>query len=131
MKLIIRWLVAGLVTVVAFAVATWICGTLIMPLIMKNDGIRWGVATALGVAVAALAALWGHSFAALKQPPEPGASQDKPATAPKRRLTGSGSTHNKISGGTFHGTVTQGRDISGPVSSNVPPPSAPGPGTRG
>ena len=55
MKPLIRWLIAGLVTVAAFAVATLICGIVVLPTIMKDGGARWGVAGGLGVAVAALA----------------------------------------------------------------------------
>jgi hypothetical protein len=114
-RIIIRWTVAVLVTVAAFAASSWICGALVLSTVMKDPGIRWGVAGALGVAVAALAALWGHSFATAERPVET-ASHGTLAATPK--TTGSGSTRNKIGGGIFHGTVTQGRDISGSASSS-------------
>lgn len=63
MKPIFSWLIAALVTSGAFAMATWICGALVLPGLLKDSGVRWGLAGALGVAVAALAALWGHSYA--------------------------------------------------------------------
>ena len=85
---------------------------------MKDPGIRWVVAGALGVAVAALAALWGHSFA-IEQQPETGPGGN-PGAAPKATPTGSGNVHNKISDGTFHGPVIQGRDFSGPISVGTP-----------
>jgi hypothetical protein len=62
-KQIVRWWVAALVTVAAFSLSTWICGALVLPPMMKNPAVRWGVAAGLGVAMAALAALWGHSYA--------------------------------------------------------------------
>jgi len=58
-----RWLVAVVVTVAAFGVALWVCGALLLPLWLKSGADRWAVAAGLGVAVAALAALWGASWA--------------------------------------------------------------------
>jgi hypothetical protein len=59
----IRWLVAAMVTVAAFGVGLWACGALLLPLWLKSGADRWVVAAGLGVAVAALAALWGASWA--------------------------------------------------------------------
>jgi len=120
----LRWAVAVLVTIAAFAVATWICGAFVLT--VHDGGVRWGIAGGLGVAVAALAALWGHSYAT--------GSQEKPAS-PETRAgpSAAGGTSNAISGGTFHGPVIQGRDIDGlgfpgPSASerNPPPPPAAG-----
>lgn len=98
----LRWAVAVMVTIAAFAAATWICGAFVLP--MRDGGVRWGIAGGLGVAVAALAALWGHSYATAKH--------QKPAVEEARAApANTGRTSNKISGGTFHGPVTQGRDI--------------------
>lgn len=58
-----RWIVAGLVTILAFGFVTWITGALALERVMRSDADRWVVAAGLGVAVAALAALWGHSWA--------------------------------------------------------------------
>lgn len=58
-----RWLVVCGATVAAFSAASWLSGALILPLWIKSDGDRWVVAAGLGVAVAALAGLWGASFA--------------------------------------------------------------------
>jgi hypothetical protein len=63
LRLTVRWWVAGLVTVVAFSMSTWASGVLLLPLVLKSDADRWVVAAALGVAVAALAGLWGQSWA--------------------------------------------------------------------
>jgi hypothetical protein len=116
---IVRWSVAGIVTIAVFAVVTWICGALALPHVMKDPGVRWGVAGALGVAVAALAALWGHSFAIGEQPARTNSRNDP---GPASKTTGCGSTRNKISGGIFRGSVIQGRDISGSASSDSVPP---------
>ncbi len=118
----VRWFVAVLVTVAAFAIATWICGALILPMVMKDGGVRWGIAVGVGVATAALAALWGHSFATVKHSREPAhlPSVAEPTTA----VTGPGDTYNKISGGTFHQPVIQGRDISGSgTDTSIAPPT--------
>lgn len=117
---IVRWSVAGLVTIAVFALVSWICGALALPHVMKDPGVRWGVAGALGVAVAALAALWGHSFAIGEQPAGTNSRNDP---GPASKTTGSGSTRNRIIGGIFHGPVFQGRDISGPASSDSVPPA--------
>ena len=59
----VRWLVAAVVTVAAFGVSLWVCGALLLPLVLKSGADRWVVAAGLGVAVAALAALWGAWWA--------------------------------------------------------------------
>jgi hypothetical protein len=59
----VRWLVAAVVTVAAFGVSVWACGALLLPSVLKSGADRWVVAAALGVAVSALAALWGAWWA--------------------------------------------------------------------
>jgi hypothetical protein len=59
----LRWAVAALVTLAAVAVPTWLCGAVVLPPLLKDGAIRWGLAGVVGVALAALAALWGHSYA--------------------------------------------------------------------
>lgn len=125
---LVRWLVAGVVTVAAFAVTTWICGSLVLPVVMKDGVVRWGVAGALGVAVAALAALWGHSFAMAERSGHP--AHLSSAAEPTTTITGPGTTRNKISSGTFQQPVIQGRDISGPVIGDSIPPRTAGPGPQ-
>jgi hypothetical protein len=58
-----RWLVAGVVTVAAFGVSLWLCGAVVLPSMLKSGADRWVVAAGLGVAVAAVAALWGAWWA--------------------------------------------------------------------
>jgi hypothetical protein len=111
-KQAVRWGVAGLVTVVAFCGPAWICGALVLPTLITDPVIRWGIAGALGVALAALAALWGKTFA----------TEGRPAA-------GSGDVHNEISGGTFHAPVSLARDITGPVYLGASSPNPDPPGT--
>jgi hypothetical protein len=96
--------VAVLVTIAAFTVATWVAGAFVLP--MHDGGVRWGIAGGLGVAVAALAALWGHSYASTEH--EEPATQTAYTASPN-----AGRTSNRISGGTFYGPVIQGRSVSG------------------
>ncbi|MFH9727769.1 hypothetical protein ACH4M4_33095 [Streptomyces sp. NPDC017254] len=58
-----RWAIAVLVTVVSFAVPTWLGGALVLPSVLEDPEIRWAVASALGTAVAALVGMWGYRFA--------------------------------------------------------------------
>ena len=58
----LRWCVAGLITALVFGLVTWVAGAFVLERLMKSDADRWVVAAGLGVAVAALAALWGHSW---------------------------------------------------------------------
>ena len=74
----VRWSVALGVTVAAFAVPTWLCGAFILSPVLKDSGTRWGLAGGVGVAVAALAALWGHGFST-DEPEDP---HSEPAKAP-------------------------------------------------
>ena len=68
-----RWAVGALVTVTAFGVAAWLAGAWILVPVIASSADRWVVASGLGVAVAALAALWGHSYATKEHeaPPQP------------------------------------------------------------
>jgi hypothetical protein len=120
MKPIVRWLMAALVAVAAFAVAAWVCGAQTLSALMKDAGIRWDAAGSLGGAVAALAALCGHSFPTGGQPAETVPAR-APASAPMTTTTGSGDTRNEISNGTFYGPVIQGLDITGPISTGTAP----------
>jgi hypothetical protein len=75
----IRWLVAGLVFLAALFIATWIFEALVLPRVIKDNGVRWGAATALGAAVAAFVALWGNWYATKERIPIATAGE---ATAP-------------------------------------------------
>jgi hypothetical protein len=67
-----RWLVAAAGTVAAFGVGLWVCGALLLPSVLKSEADRWVVAAGLGVAVAALAALGGASWAGRSEESSPG-----------------------------------------------------------
>ncbi len=80
----VRWLVALVVTLVAFSGSLWVSGTLLIPIWIKSEADRWVIAAGLGVAVAALAALWGVSFAQRDEPAErvvPSGTAGRPAQA--------------------------------------------------
>jgi hypothetical protein len=67
----LKWWAAGLTVAGTFGLATWVSGAFLLPLWMKSGADRWVVAAGLGVAVSALAALWGHSWAMRESAAEP------------------------------------------------------------
>lgn len=64
-----RWLAAGLVFLAALSAATWITEAYVLRRAIKDSGVRWGVAAALGAAVAGFVALWGNWYAAKDRTP--------------------------------------------------------------
>ena len=58
-----RWTVAGLVTVAAFAVTTWVSGVFVFMRLLPSPDTRWPVAVTIGAAAAAFTGLWGQSWA--------------------------------------------------------------------
>ncbi len=111
MKQIIKWFVAVLVTVAAFSAATWASGVVLSLVHALDPDVRWGISGSVGVAVAALAALWGYGFAS-------GEREAAAADHPQDVL-------NQISGDIKGGQVIQARDIAGPVSFGSPGPRPP------
>ncbi|MFE7236384.1 hypothetical protein ACFVAF_38455 [Streptomyces sp. NPDC057596] len=78
----LRWAAAGLVTTVAFAVPTWLCGAVFLPPVVTDAAIRWGLSSALGVVLATLAVAWGQGFASrAHQEDAPPPPSDGPVTA--------------------------------------------------
>jgi hypothetical protein len=59
----LRWCVVGLLTAAAFAIVTWVVGAFVLPLVTKSGPDRWAIAVGMGAAVAAVAGLWGQSWA--------------------------------------------------------------------
>lgn len=108
-KQLSRWFVAALVTVAAFSVATWACGVLILLTLTRDPGVRWSISGGVGVAVSALAALWGHGFASQAREAAKNLDPDYPQDV-----------HNEITGGVEGGYVVQARDLHGPVSFGNP-----------
>ena len=122
----VRWLVAGLVTAVTFSVVAWIAGAVLLPPLMKSSTDRLAVAVGLGGAMAALAGLWGQSWAT-RENQAPSSEDAGRGRAPSGRGPAPGNVRNEISGGTQHGPVIQGRDFFGPISPGAtsPPPEDP------
>ena len=100
----VKWLVAGLVTAVAFGVTTAVLGALVLPVVMASAADRWVVAGSAGVAVAAVAGLWGQSWATRDSADESaeGAGGPGPGAGPS------------AAGG--ERSVSAGRDITGIAS---------------
>lgn len=94
-----RWTVGGLVTVAAICAATWICGALILPIVMKSHSNQWSVARLIAAftgIVALFSYRWGFATArrsADESPRKitiarPGA---KVTVAPRQRIAVTGS----------------------------------------
>jgi hypothetical protein len=91
---IARWLVAAGMTLGVFSVSLWISGAFILPLWVKSGPDRWVIATGVGVAIAALAALWGVGFARHEQQ-----GNAAPADSPHRsemEMTSTASEHGRV-----------------------------------
>ncbi|MFI9771844.1 hypothetical protein ACIHJG_34010 [Streptomyces sp. NPDC052415] len=131
----IRWAAAVLVTVAAFTVSTWLCGAVVLPSMLKDPAIRWGLASALGGAMAALAASWGHGFATRarrEDPPRTPSGGSVQATG-ERAVAIHGNPAGDISTGDTRiprtpADPTARREPAPPDASPAPPP-APQPGT--
>jgi hypothetical protein len=126
MERFVRWVVAALVTAAAFAVPTWICGALVLPSVLKDPAIRWGLACALGVAMAALAALWGHDFATQTQ--ENAGDRESPGRVVRasggRAVAVGGSNRGSISTGGTAAPYQFPRPVAGGRSPNPQWPAA-------
>jgi hypothetical protein len=59
----LRWWVAGVGSLAAFAAASWISGVLILTRLLPSGDVRWPAALGVGAAAAAFAGLWGRSWA--------------------------------------------------------------------
>jgi len=59
----VRWLIALSVTVAAVTIGIWVSGAYLLPMWVKSGSDRWVIASGIGVALAAFAALWGVDFA--------------------------------------------------------------------
>ena len=96
MRLVARWGVAVAVPAAGFALAWWVCGTLVG----LDEGVSLAIAGAVLAVLLAVAASWA--------PREVGSG--KTDGAGREQI---GSVKNTISGGTFSGPVLQGRDFTG------------------
>ncbi|MFC8142451.1 hypothetical protein ACFUKV_11910 [Streptomyces paradoxus] len=114
-----RWLLAGAVAMVAFIVPTVTCGMWLLPALVSDAAARWGVASALGAAVAAVSVLWGQGFAT-----RPGGGSGT-AGGPTRSVQATG-TRAVAVGATVRGNISTGE---GGVPCTNPPVGRPTQGT--
>lgn len=106
-----RWSVAVLVTAAAFGVAAWISGAFLLPPVMKSGADRWVLAAGLGVAVAALAALWGHSWARRESVTSSGPGR-QPAASASASIPAAQGERSVTAGGDITGIVSTGDDAT-------------------
>ncbi len=103
-----RLCVAGLITVASSGVVIWVAGAFVLPTMLRSDADRWVVAAALGGAVAAIAALCGHSWATRE---DASASDDKESSdsVDGRRISAKGQ-RSIVAGGDISGIASTGND---------------------
>jgi hypothetical protein len=94
MKKVTRWLIAIGATAGTFAIGLCVSGSVLLPIWVKSDADRWVIAAGFGVALAALAALWGINFAQSKDH-ETHDMSDKSYQAP-RRMTAKASGKGRV-----------------------------------
>ncbi len=85
-----RWFVAVVVTVAAFVVGTWVAGAIVLPHLVADHADRWVIAVGCGVAVAALAAMWGYRYAtaeAVDSPDDRGPAEPVVPAAGERSIS--------------------------------------------
>jgi len=118
-------MVAVSVTAAAFAVPAWLAGAVVLPPLLKDPGTRWGVASSLGVALAALAALWSHGFATDGQEGDPPADTSVQAVG-ERSVAVGGDNRGRISTGDTSGAGSVARATTGDPAPPTSPAPAPG-----
>jgi hypothetical protein len=85
----VRWLAALGATVTVLGISIWLSGAYLLPLWIKSGSDRWGIASGIGVAMAAFAALWGSTFAQGERTRESSntSEPDKHSQSPPKRET--------------------------------------------
>ncbi|WP_229848991.1 hypothetical protein [Streptomyces melanogenes] len=103
-------------TVAAFAVATWLCGALVLAPVVPDDATRWALACGVGSAVAALAGMGGYGYATRPQ--------QTPESPPVTTASG---VRSVAIGGNSHGPINTGDTTpAAPAAPDaVPPPTGP------
>ncbi|UQA90739.1 hypothetical protein [Streptomyces halobius] len=128
----LRWAAAGLVTAVAFAIPTWLCGAVFLPSMVTDDAVRWSLSSALGVVLATLAVAWGQGFATRARQEDP--PSDGPVTASgERSIAVKGNPAGNVSTGDSGTRNTPARPETAAPAAPAPdspqPEPEPGPGS--
>jgi hypothetical protein len=121
-----RWAVAAAVTGSVFGLATWLAGAYVLPLWVGDDGSRWVIATAAGVVLGGLAALWGKVFATAR--PEERTSASLEVTALGARSIAVGGNFAGAAS-TDGGMPPESRGVRGQSTATEPAAAEPGPRT--
>ncbi|NEC84679.1 hypothetical protein [Streptomyces sp. SID12501] len=118
----LRWAAAGLVTAMAFALPTWLCGAVFLPSTVTDPAIRWSLSSTLGVVLATLAATWGQGFATRSQ------QENTPAPPPDGPVTASGERSIAVKGSPV-GNISTGDSgtRNAPARPATATPAAPAP----
>lgn len=123
-----RWTVAVLVTVAAFALPTWLGGECVLPPVLKDGGVRWGVAASLGAVLGALAGLWGYDFTKRAENPNTGTAGASALAHGERSVAVVGDPSGNISTGDVGAPCTPHAPTAGnpPTQPRTAVPPAPG-----
>ena len=100
----LRWLVAGVVTLMVFAVCTWLAGAVVLPHLLRDHGDRWVIAAGCGVALAALAGLGAYRYATARAA---GTSGERGTAEPEPVVSGAGERSISV-GGDLDGIASTG-----------------------
>jgi hypothetical protein len=75
-----RWLVGGILMLVAFVGGVWISGAIVLPHLMMSSADRWAVAVGVGAACAGFAVVWVQWWVGRADSgPDPLRAKDPPA----------------------------------------------------
>ncbi|MFE3558345.1 hypothetical protein ACFXKW_26310 [Streptomyces sp. NPDC059193] len=112
-------------TTATLAVPTWLCGAVVLPPLVEDPAIRWSLASALGTALAALAASWGYGFATRARPATGRAASSPSVQATAERAVAIGG-NNQAPVSTGDAPTPTPPAPAGPAAGQPPAPPAPG-----
>jgi len=111
-----RWAIAGVVTAAVFAAVTVLGAVVVLAPLMEDAAIRWGLASAMGAVLAAVAGAWGHGYAT--------AGPQQPGPTPPSRSAQASAAGSVAVAGDNSGSITTG-NITPRVLPQPPAPSQP------
>lgn len=118
-----RWVVGGILILVAFAGGTWISGAIVLPQLMTSSADRWAVAVGFGAACAGFAVVWVQWWVGrADSSPDPLPSTD-PAAPPNGSIVIEGNNDGLAS----TGDNTKNTQVISPADSGPDPLRGAGP----
>jgi hypothetical protein len=103
MRQFLRWCAAIVVTAMTFSSTACLAGVIVLPHLVKDHADRWVIATAFGLAIAALAGAWGYGYVSpagnQADPAREHSSPDLPARGGSRSVNVTGNMTGIVSTG--------------------------------